>query len=443
MSSLTIPNLKLFPLYTGGPILNGKNGLNANSQYVIPATRYRQSYAVNIAPTSNSYDPNTYYAFNASNPRLLTAKATSSASAYNTPLALSSSKTGRLTATSVPNTAPEIPNTFKDRVANYTVSDANYAALMAQADFRLPNVGMGLKVVTDGNGNVDTISINPSSLGTMRRTNAVGHDLGVLNRSKITTGAIYKVNDPGFSFSNIDKTGQLAQKQKPSQSPSAAGALGSAKLPQNAGIFNAQPGKNASLNGLDALDGINLLLARLDQLQPQDAGLSLSGAEAGVDLEQARQVAANQADYGVKLSSNFYQSVAGVVSAAKNQQQDSYAASFSPRLERVMDGRVNVNPWQLPQQANSGPLTAPSTVSFQQGAAVADATAGNAKNGYIPFKMQNNGASAGEGNPFLGQGTQTGGQTGGSGFQGGMQSGNGRQPGQQLPYYRKALAYTA
>jgi len=454
MSSMSIPNLKLFPLYTGGPILNGKNGLNGNSQFTIPATRYSQSYSVNMQPKTSAYDPNSYYAFDSSNPRYLSSKPTGSAPAYNTMLGIDTSKPGRLAQVSAPTTAPEIPQSFQGRVGNYTITEDNYAALMAQNSFIIPGIGMGLKVTTDGNGNVASESLNPSSLGTMRRTNAVGHDLGVLNRAEITTGAIYKVNDPGYSFSNIKKGDLAAAKNKPPQTPSAVGALGSPALLQNNGIFKTQSANAAALTGADALTGLNVtanpFLAKLNQLQPQDAGLSLSGIDAEIDADQAQQVAANQADYGVNLSDNFYQNIASVVSAANSQQQNSYAATFAPRMVQAMDGRVNVTPWQMPTQANQGPLTSSNNVvGLNMGASVADATSGNAKNGYIPFNMQNGGSSSGGGfadaNPFMGGGSSgSNAGAGGNAFQGGMQSGTGRQSGQQQQsFYRKPLAYSA
>ena len=456
MSSLSIPSLKLFPLYTGGPILDGKNGLNQNSSFVIPATRYSQSYAVNMTPTTNSYDPNSYVSFYSGNPRLLVGKPISDATNYTTMLGMDNSVPGHLAQVSAPATAPNIPMVFQDRVDNYTITDANYAALMAQPSFEIPGIGMGLLVTTDGNGNVQSESLNPSSWATMFRTNAVGHDLGVLNRAEITLGATYKVDDPGFSFSNINHKNTAAANQKAPQAPSAVGAMGSPNLIQHGGIFNTQPLNSAATTGLDDLTGVNAanpVLAKLNQLQPRDMGLSLSGQEAGIDVTQAQQVAVNQADYGVNLGSDFYQNMASVVNTANNQQQTSYAATYATPMDQLMNGRIYVphggGHGRMQASVNSGetPLVN-NQVTFNVGAAVSDATSGNSRNGYIPFNMQNGGATAGVGggfsdpNPFAGNPGSQGGNAQG-GFQGGAYSGNGRQSGQQTPYYRKPLAYTA
>lgn len=459
MSSFSIPSLKLFPIYTGGPILDGKNGLNQNSQFTIPATNFSPAYPVNIAPSAAPYNYNDYFSFNASNPRYISSKPVSDIPDYTTMLALDGTVPGRLSQTTAPSTPPEIPKAFQTRAAYYE-SDADFDALMTQPSFEIPGIGMGLLVTTDGHGDVVSESINPSSWATMFQTNQLGN-LG-LNRAEITIGATYKVDDPGYSFSNIQKGNGTAPAQNPSQTPSSVGALGNPNLLQNAGIFNTQPANAA--NALTGVDAANPVLAKLNQLQPQNPGLSLSGQDAGVDANQAQQVAVNQAGYGVNLGDNFYQNMAGVVNAANAQQQTSYAATFAPRVDQLMDGkmpggghgghgggghaRVSMN--QDAEMANA--------VSFSVGASVADATSRNSKNGYIPFNMQKNENSTGGGdsfssdsNPFAGNDGSDGssGYQGGfqqNGGQGGMFSGSNRQSDQQRQtpyYYRKPLAYSA
>jgi hypothetical protein len=449
--STFLPSLKFFPIYTGGAIVDGKNGLNGNSSFTIPATKFNKAYSVNMPSAGGTFDPNTFISLGTDKNHRLVSQPISAASNYTTPLGINNSVPGHIGKVSVPATAPEIPNLFKQAAALYAISDTNFTDLMAQPSFRIPTVGMGLKVTTDGNGGVQGVSLDPSSLGTMRRANAVGHDLGGPNRAAISIAATYKVNDPGFSFGDVYA---VEAPNGPKKTPPTKNvgldplaALNQGGLNKTAGIFSTGVQSDTALAGLGAIGGpdiANSIQARLNQLQPQDTGLSLSGTDAGLDVIQAQQVAANQADYGVNLSSNFYQDMASVASAAKNQQLNSYAATYAPTIDHTMDGRVNLQPWQMPSPVSQGTASVGSTVSFDMGASVGDATAGKSKNGYMPFNMQSDTSSSSSGggfsnpNPFASGG---GGMQGG--LQGGMSSGGGSPSNQRTPLFRKPLAYSA
>lgn len=450
--STFIPSLKLFPIYTGGAILDGKNGLNGDSSFTIPATRFNKAYQVNMPSAGSTFDPNTFLSLGTDkNHRLVSNPISAAATNYNTLLGINNSVPGHIGTVSAPTTAPDVPNLFKQAESLYTVSDLNFTDLMAQPSFRIPTVGMGLMVTTDGNGNVQGESLDPSSLGTMLRANAVGHDLGGPNRAAISIAATYKVNDPGFSFGDVyaveSPTGPKKTPPTKNLGLDPLAALNQGGLNKSAGIFNIGAQSDTALGGLGAIggaDAANPIQARLNQLQPQDTGLSLSGTDAGLDVTQAQQVAASQADYGVNLSSNFYQDMASVASAANAQQQNSYAANYAPPIDRTMDGRVNLMPWQMPTPVSQGATAVGNSVRFDMGASVGDATAGKSKNGYMPFNMQSDTSSSSSGggfsnpNPFASGG---GGMQGG--MQGGMSSGGGSPSGQRTPLYRKPLAYSA
>ena len=458
MTSL-IPSLKLFPIYRNGPILDGKNGLNADSSFVIPATRYRSTYAVNVTPDSSPYDPNNYLALGPDKGHRLTSRPISAASDYTTLLSLNSSVPGHLATTTAPTTAPDIPASFKKRASYYTVTDANYDFLMAQPSFRIPGIGMGLLVTTDGHGGVQSESLDPGVFGTMTRANAIGHNLGSPNRADISIKATNKVNDPGFSFGDVyaveNPNGPRKTAPTKNLAGPAAGLNGLNATGKNAALFNSGGISTIGVtnpSGIGAgLNDLNPVQARLDQLQPPDNGLALAGADAALGPEQAQQVATSQADYGLTVSSNYYQQMASVASAADLQRQNSYAATYAPRLDHVLDGRVNVIPWQAPTNALSAtPAPLDHAVRLPMSGALADATASQGKNSYIPFNMQGGGSSAGgnsggsggysDPNPFAGQrGFQ-------SGMQGGMSSGGhngGSAAGYKMPSPRKTLLYKA
>ncbi len=453
--STSIPSLKLFPLYKSGPILDGKNGLNADSSFVIPSTRFRSTYAVNIVPESNPYDSNNYLTFGPDKAHRLVSKPISAASDYTTLLSLNSAVPGHISTTTVPSTVPDIPASFKQRASYYTVTDANFTALMAQASFRIPGIGMGLLVTTDGSGGVQSESLDPAVFGTMTRANAIGHSLGSPNRAEISIKATNKVNDPGFSFGDVYAVENPNGPRKTPPTKSAAGPdpglNGLNASGKNAALFNVGGPSSigqTNLNGIGAgLNGLNPVQARLEQLQPPDNGLGLSGADSALGPEQAQQVATSQADYGLNVSSNYYQQMATVASAADLQRQNSYAATYAPQLDRMLDGRVNVMPWQAPNAPTATPSPLDYTFRLPMSGALTDATASQGKNSYIPFNMQRGesgpgGSSGGfsNPNPFAGRG----------GFQGSMQggmpsggSGGGSAAGYKIPYPRKTLLFSA
>jgi hypothetical protein len=176
--SSTIPKLKLFPLYPGGPQVQNAGGLNANSSFYLRPTRFTPAYGVNIPPDTNPNDTDTYYTLRGD--QTIARRSVSEARAYNTSLAFDGTVQGNLKQVAVPAVAPQTPDLYKEAVELLSISDLKFTELMAQPEFRIPGVGMGLKVTTDGLGNVDTIAISPSSRGQLPGVSDGSNDGGYL-----------------------------------------------------------------------------------------------------------------------------------------------------------------------------------------------------------------------------------------------------------------------
>jgi hypothetical protein len=441
--SSTIPPLTMFPLYPGGPkVQNTSGSLNANSAFYLRPTRFTPAYGVNIPPDTDPMDTDTYYTLLGN--QTLLARPISGIQPFDTPLSLDGSATGALKQVATPTVAPTIPTLYDNAVKLLSITELQFSDLMAQADFRIPTIGMGLKVTTDGMGNVDTIAISPSSYGTIPGIAATSPDFGFSNRTDVTTGATFKTLDAGFELG-----GTNAIPASSSKLPTIANNTALNPLPQfnlsglgkTAGIFNLDSLEQLTLDALQNpkstdLDTLAPAFAQLYQ-QQTPGGLAVSGADSALNAEQSVQLAAVQAGLNVSPSNAAQQNIAAYVSAA-SRPQETYAAAYAPRMDQVMNGRVNVQPWQPTTASNSGSLNYGNGAMFEMGSAVADAMSRKGRGSYIPFQMsggQSQGQTFGGSNPFLGAGTSSGGS--GMGFAGGQS-----QSGGQL-FHRKPLAFTA
>lgn len=446
--SSSIPQLKLFPLYPGGPVVQGKGWLNANSSFYLRATKFTPAYGVNIPPGSSSVDTDTYYSLRANH--TLSAQPISQASNYTGLLDYDASAIGKLKQGSVPAVAPSIPNLYKNAVDLLSVSDLKFSDLMSQPDFLIPGVGMGIKVTTDGMGGIDSVSLSPSSRGKLPSVSAIAKDFTLPNRVDITTGAVF--SRPGPTVNIGGASSQNATTPAKTVSPIDAQ---NTQLPQfnvntldkNAGLFKQDQLEQLALQALadpDAdLERLGPLLEGLYQPQPGNQALAVSGYDSVLSAEQARQVAANQAGLQVNPSEQFRQNVAQLVSVARQPQESfvsMYQSGHQTGMEQLMNGKVNVTPWQAAASASQSGLgqSGANTNMFDMGGAVADAASRKGSGSYIPFRMQSD-AQGQQGfagsNPFAGNNS--------GGMQSSMSFGSQSQSNQQFRMPRKPMAFIA
>lgn len=446
--SLTNPPLILFPLYPGGPKLRADSGgLNAYSSFRTLANRFTPSYGVNVPSSLNPNAADSYLTLNGR-------RVISSSSAvpvnelYNQPLGFDGRVKGGLTTVSVPAVAPEIPNIYKNAESLLSISELNLTSLLAQPDFRISGIGLGLKVTTDGAGGVANVAISPSSQGVIRRADASNIGFGGINRADVTIGATFKVTDLSINtgLGNLQPTNTAS---KPATSPTEAvnslptlaqTQLSATTLSKSAGIFNLQSLDELALQALQDktlnLDKITPDLERLYALQANQGTGTQSALAFGADRLQSQQQAATQAGLGVNPSDTFQTNVIGLINASR--QSESYAATYAPRMDQVMNGRIAGSPWIQGQTSGNLGGALGNATSFEMGAAVADAMSRRGRSaGYLPFGMQTSGQGSGgfsQQNPFLGTGTGTSG--GFSNLMGGQSDQQFRQP-------RKPLAFIA
>jgi hypothetical protein len=437
MSSL--PPLIFYPLYPGGPQVRATNAwLNANSSFRTQANQFVPAYGVNLPTDLSASEADTYYTLSGN--RTISRRPVSQANPSNTPLAFDATMVGGLKRAAVPAVAPEIPNVFKAAERLLAVSELNMTELLSLPDFRLINIGLGLKVTTDGLGGVDSVSVAPSILGTTRRLDATSQDFGGLNRAEITTGATFKVTDLSIDTGPAIAAPMNANKPNPVQSlPIGADALNLNVKERNAGIFKLQEQALQALQSLDPESAnLNALLQRLEQLDQLASvnPLPSQSAQALGTATDGQQVAANRAGFGVKPSQDFQSNVAGLINASK--QSESYASAFAPRMDQVMNGKIAGSPWMGGQSANAGSGGLGNSGGFDMGAVVADAMSRKGKGGsYVPFQRSSGGESGfANANPFMGSGGGLGAGSGGFSAFGGQADPNAYRP-------RKPLAFTA
>ncbi len=437
MSSVgAIPKLKLFPLYPGGPVIQNTGGLNAYSDFTIPATRYTPAYGVNQPPQSQPMQ-DTFFRVNRNGG--LESRPLSEARAFNRSIAVDPTVTGYLGSAKVPAVAPQSPDIYRDILALYSITDLKFSELMTPNNqFRIPELGMGLQVTTDAAGDVSKIELRPSMQKAIPGFGSQ-QDAGyfLLNRSEIMYRATLNAAPTPIVPGSGPPVPSNAQAQ-PTGLQNGFNPFNLAQLQPNSGLFGlGAAGKPElfDLGGLREQAAANPVLERLLQLQPQEPGVPVSGPEAELDVDQARRLAASNAGLDVTTTERFKANLIALVNGAKD------AWGSNPlQLAQARDGQIPMAP-SLPAGSRSTVElggTFANTDSFQAGAGVADALDKKSRGGYLPFQM-----NSGAGNPFGGfDGSAAFGGYSQRGFGPGAQAGGGGSQ-QQASQQRRPLAYTA
>lgn len=393
----SVPALRYYPLniYSlfprEGAIAGNSGTLDANSSFTIQQnqkTQFTPTYAVNQAPSTDRTNDTFFYRFSPGQggrqANSLTQTSLASASNFTTPLAFSAGTpktlgTGSAAGASIgtatiPAVAPQTPDAYLDRVKFQAISDLNMDALLALPEFRLRNVGVGLRVTTDGLGNVDNVVVDFSNQGVRGENSIFDPSFGLLNRSEILLRESLRGGAGGIAADNE----QGLRVGKAADSPGAT-----------------------SLADLLAAPAIkqNSVIKRLLQLQPQQRGLGIAGFQAELNPLQSRQLAASQAGFDVLTGGQFKNNVLQLLQPQVHAGLDNSA--FSNRLNqapnpfqlaqmpdsRMLDGRIPMAP-SLPAvsaQASSS-LTA-SNPSPQALGGIEDAVNRKSSGAYLPFRL--------------------------------------------------------
>ncbi len=403
--SSSIPSLKLFPLYPGGPTLQTRGTLSADSQFRIPATSFSAAYEVNRTPNQVS---DTFYQIHPGRFLSQASQGTTSNALYS----IQPSQSGYLSRTTAPSSAPSTPDLFRDITRYYAISDLKFSELMTQDSFKLPRIGMGLRVETDGAGNATRMTVDPSIQHIMSSAGATDPRFAFANRAEILNRAFQnttpQVNlQPQLPPGNQPIPGSLTNAAvQPLPQPLPSPLLSLNPLNRSADIFTLNSRELTPAFGHLSTQEVNPVLERLRQLQPVDPGLSIAGFNAEATVTEARQIAANQAKLDVFLTDRAKENVDLLQKVAIQQSGAAYSHV------KAMDGFIPMAP-SLPAPSKSafetgtagfGALT-PNTDNF---GGVLDSTSKRGSGGYIPFQLGSGGQEgfSGQSNPFGGNTAQ-------------------------------------
>ena len=444
-----IPNLRsydlyLYPTYPGGPTLRSSkdNKIGINSSFKLPKTDFTPSYGVNATPDTDRTNDTNYFTLN--NNGSLGSKAINSAPTNTTPFNLDlGNVTGGVKKGSTNINPPGSPDRFEEYIKFLSISEYKLADLMAQPEFRLPGIGLGLKVTTDGAGNVDNVSIDPSMRGVRKNAGPFDPTFALTNLAEINQRAI--LNAPGANLAIDNATRNLRDNPAVNNQPNRIGVdvpLLFSGLKDTEGLFKLngpqfEPGRFGL--GADRVggEGRNVFLDRLAALQPPEQGVAVTGADAEITPDFAKKIATAQAKLDVSLSPEFQQNLSKLAHYAFTHN-DVYQAT------RVADGTIPMAP-SLPMPAKgaaeTGQMSLGSGLDMTNG--MFDSVDKKGSGGYMPFNMGSGSFGGGDSNPFS-SGQQQQQQSQQSPFQFTQQfnqQGFGQQQQQRRPY--QPLAFVA
>jgi hypothetical protein len=253
-------------------------------------------------------------------------------STFNTNLAIANNKTGRLTSTVETGAIPDVPSKYDARLASYSVTDAEFNELMTEPDFVIPK--LGLKVTTDGNGNVSSVGLSNTAVNLLSSYGPIA----LPNRAEITAGAVPKVDssDSPYGTNTLKPIVPAKKPNSPLKSNTLLQKLNAVgKTPAN-NLLNKQNGLNPVEDRLQSLFSAsqNRLNASLNK------GLTISGQDSELNLEQVKQIAAVQGNFNVEFSAGFRQTQAQLASSKQAGQLQNSTTQPSLPLEVIMDGKV-------------------------------------------------------------------------------------------------------
>jgi hypothetical protein len=411
MSSSAIPPLKLFPLYPGGPVREVRS--LGNTQFKTRSTEFSNAYSVNTPYSNNPFQNGVSWKLGAGGELERTR---ANGNYYDQPLQLDDNNPGRVTGGSVSGTPPEIPESYRDQVAMYDISDARYNELMAQSSFDLPNIGMGLRVTTDGNGGVSNIAIQPSAFAIQAGFNPAGL-LNGPDRTKISAGAVFKVDPTSIPIpSGSSKT--VKPIKTALNNAVQANTNVKAKAALNPLLPGGQPYKagDGRMNLAPGAPDFNPVLARLAQLSIPDQGLALTGINSQVSPNQSRDLATVRTGFDVSTSTSLQKNAAQLLSNGRFQESYVTVHQQIP-MERVMDGRVNMNATLAPPlRGGSGSGSGIATMEpVTEIADVLDAASRRSAGGYVMHSFADSSSMGGDTMHFSGNGSSQMGFSSGSG----------------------------
>lgn len=289
-------------------------------------------------------------------------------------------------------TASGVIAPYQDRIDSYELTPQNFDQLMQQDSFVIPTGQTSLRVVTDGNGGVESVSLDPTNLALQSGTPA---NFQFPDRAQITTGATYQFGDisplpAGQQPSPQSQNQPIFLNNQPQVQPSPPQNPFRALTPTAVNPTVTQP----SYTPASVDSASNAVLQRLLARQPLDPGTRLFGADSQLTPQGARNIGAVQAGFGVDTQTpSMTENLAMLRNGLAAQ-----AATSVQAIGRAVDGRIPVAP-TLPFETTQVAQASQNTGNmFEQLQTTVDSQ-GSSGGGYIPFGQGSSGSEQGNQDP--------------------------------------------
>ncbi len=290
-----------------------------------------------------------------------------------------------------------VTDPYRDYVNALEVSDQNMGQLLQRDQFAIFNGRLGLNVKTDGEGNIDKVSIQPGSKDLRNGTpvNATTFP----DRAEITFRAADRQANALPPIENLDNTNPnnslFIGKKRPNQfDPQPL---------QNDGLqfrkerLTLEPADISALRLNKPLSEVqvpdaptNPLLQRLLRLQPAEVDTRIFGPDSQLTADQAKKLGAVNASLGVRHSDGFYENMA----LLRDRLAMEANQALPQRIAKARESSMPVNPFlQMEQPAQQAVYFGSPSQFLDSASTSADTMQKKSSGGYIPFQM------GGEGSP--------------------------------------------
>ncbi|MDH4379987.1 MAG: hypothetical protein QE263_08795 [Vampirovibrionales bacterium] len=371
---------------TGGVQWNNSNSnFSASSSFQLASNAFTPGYGVNTSDSGGTerYDGNLGLSWNGNGFTTIN-RATAS---NGTPELLGFAGTGITTGT-VPTTPPEIPSAYANYAAlDGNISESQLSTLLSLDEFQLAR--LGLKVVTDGAGAIDFVTLDTSSVGLLG------------NAAAAKSIALDKL-DFSFGFGSDGRGNTLA-------SPINRSAIINDLIQGPRGLSTSGLNKTP-LNG-EAKTGLNplneeRLAAVLQRAQAPTIDATLTGPQASVGPEQAANIALAKSGTGLSFSNEFNQQLGQMKDAAARM------AGLFQMQKMMLPERLGIGPGLTPLVPQRGTGSASQQSHDLQLQLALDGGGSGGGLGFAQARLATGmtfgGGEQGNGNPSSGGGHQRG-----------------------------------
>jgi len=374
---------------------NSSSNFSTSSSFQLPSNAFTPGYGVNTSQSGGTdrYDGNLGLSWNGNGFNTINRATASNGTPETLGLAgidsIGQGFTGITTGT-VPTTPPEIPESYANYAAlDGNITEAQFSTLLSLDEFQLAR--LGLKVVTDGAGAIDFVTLDTNSVG-------------LLGNSAAAKSIALDKLDFGFGFGLEGNKLSNPINRSAIINDLIQGPSGLTSATANKNRVNT-PNTQADFNPLTA----ERLAAVLQRAQAPSNDTALTGPNAQIGPEQAIGVAMAKSSTGLPFSNEFNQQL--------GQMKDMAAR---------MAGLFQAQKMMLPERLGMGPNVLPlvpqrsmGTVSQQShDLQLQLALEGGGSGGGLGFAqarlatgMTFGGGEAGTDNPSSGGGQQRGGSS--------------------------------